>query len=355
MTDSIRLVVICLAFWILCQAVDGKVQGKAIIIDTDIFGDVDDVGALAIANLLQNCGLADIRGVAINTHSKYGALAASAINTYYGNNDIPIATLRPLSNDIWTDTDFFNRGDFASKIGMTFPKALKDAEDTKTPIQLYREVLEAAEDDSLTIVSIGFLNNLASLLETPKTSALLGSKIHELVIMGGNYPGGWEYNFGHQDPACTARVLHDWPTNIPITYVGFELGIDILSGQGMRNASPPESPVLAAYEYYVGRCSTVRESWDPVTMLYAILGLDGFDKIGLQSPLVYANEHGYNSIVDATGTNTWVNDSTVTNQHWLTLKDGVSNTTMSAILNKLYVQDTNTHSCDMASKMHEEL
>ena len=50
---------------------------QPIIIDTDIFSDCDDVGALALANVLHNCGLADLRGIAINTPSKYGALAAS--------------------------------------------------------------------------------------------------------------------------------------------------------------------------------------------------------------------------------------------------------------------------------------
>lgn len=50
---------------------------QPIIIDTDLFGDVDDIGALTIANVLQNCGLADLRGVIINTPSMYGAPAAS--------------------------------------------------------------------------------------------------------------------------------------------------------------------------------------------------------------------------------------------------------------------------------------
>lgn len=50
---------------------------QPIIIDTDIFSDVDDLGAIATANVLHNCGLADLRGVAINTQSRYGALATS--------------------------------------------------------------------------------------------------------------------------------------------------------------------------------------------------------------------------------------------------------------------------------------
>jgi hypothetical protein len=75
-----------------------------IIVDTDIFSDVDDVGALAVANVLHNCGLADLLGVVVNTNSKYGALAASVINTYYGNGDVPIAALRPLTNESFFDS-----------------------------------------------------------------------------------------------------------------------------------------------------------------------------------------------------------------------------------------------------------
>ena len=50
---------------------------QPIIIDTDLFSDVDDVGALAVANILHNCGLADLKGVVLNTPSHYGPLAAS--------------------------------------------------------------------------------------------------------------------------------------------------------------------------------------------------------------------------------------------------------------------------------------
>lgn len=56
---------------------DSANQRQPIIIDTDLFSDVDDVGALAIANVLHNYGLADLRGIVLNTPSHYGALAAS--------------------------------------------------------------------------------------------------------------------------------------------------------------------------------------------------------------------------------------------------------------------------------------
>ena len=93
---------------------------QPIIIDTDLFGDVDDIGALAIANVLQNCGLADLKGVIINTPSEHGAPAASvstlfvsrlsqatniskSICSYFGNPEVPVAALRPLSNVTFFD------------------------------------------------------------------------------------------------------------------------------------------------------------------------------------------------------------------------------------------------------------
>jgi hypothetical protein len=54
-----------------------ELSPKPVIIDTDIFSDVDDIGALAVANTLHKCGIVDLRAVVINTPSEYGVLAAS--------------------------------------------------------------------------------------------------------------------------------------------------------------------------------------------------------------------------------------------------------------------------------------
>ena len=61
----------------LLYTAEAQSSPQAIIIDTDLFGDVDDVGALAIANVLHNCGLAELKGVIVNTPSHFGAPAAS--------------------------------------------------------------------------------------------------------------------------------------------------------------------------------------------------------------------------------------------------------------------------------------
>lgn len=62
-------------------------------------------------------------------------------------------------------------------------------------MELYREVLSAAEDSSITIVSLGYFDNLEVLLnsEADTYSELSGMdlitrKVTELVVMGGEYP-----------------------------------------------------------------------------------------------------------------------------------------------------------------------
>lgn len=220
---------------------------------------------------------------------------------------------------------------------------------------MYRKILESAEDKSIKIISIGFLTNLAHLLqsESDRSSTfsgpdLISSKVSELVVMGGkypSYPSGFEFNFGHQDPESTAYVLQNWPRNVSITYSGYELGANILTGKGLRENSPANSPILDAYQWYVGRGSTMREAWDPITTLYGILGLDGFSKLGMKPMLAFANEYGYNRLTSRNGSNAWVNDTSVTNQHWLKLANGVTNSSMAWLLDQFLVHNPVERRC----------
>ncbi|CAI4214286.1 unnamed protein product [Parascedosporium putredinis] len=260
-------------------------SARMVVIDTDLFSDVDDVGSLAIANVLHGCNVVNVTGIAINTHSKYGALAASVINTHFGNLDIPVAAIRPLSNHTFFDIYAFrSHGEYAAKLAHNWPRSINDSSMTPTPVSLYRRVLSSAEDNSVTIISLGFLTNLATLMDShaDAISPLMGR---------------------------------------------FELGKDVISGAGLASLAPSSSPIRAAYEWYVGRCSTLRESWDPITTLYGILGLEPHPELGIGKTFEYANDFGYNW-VSPDGSNAWVNDSRVTNQHWLKLTDLTTNTSL---------------------------
>lgn len=276
----------------------------------------------------------NLLAVNINYPSSYSALAASAILSHYGHGDVPIGIPRPISNETYIDTRYFERGEFTSKVAYQWrcedcavPWGHVD-DDAWDPVALYRKVLSEAADGSVTIASIGFLNNLAGLLNSSGDSyseltgpGLIESKVAELVVMGGGYPTGHEFNFWSYDPLATAHVINNWKGS-PIVFSGVELGGNVSTGGDLMARGPPRDPVRAAYTYYT--YNTSRFSWDPLTMVYAIDGLGMLFEFG--------NDVGYN-FVHANGSNVWVVDEGISNQHWLKLK--VDNVTAARSLDQL--------------------
>ncbi|EAQ84113.1 hypothetical protein CHGG_10517 [Chaetomium globosum CBS 148.51] len=69
-----------------------------------------------------------------------------------------------IDTDLFSDVDwYFTLGEYASKVAYHFSGgSLRwgHAEDAWDPVELYRKVLSEAEDSSVTIVSIGFLDNV---------------------------------------------------------------------------------------------------------------------------------------------------------------------------------------------------
>ena len=73
---------------------------------------------------------------------------------------------------------------------------LQDTLKSPNPVDLYRKILDKAQDDSITIVSIGFFDNLALLLDSGPDAysnltgrELIATKVKDLIVMGGDYPG----------------------------------------------------------------------------------------------------------------------------------------------------------------------
>jgi hypothetical protein len=153
---------------------------------------------------------------------------------------------------------------------------------------------------------------------------LIAAKVSELVIMGGGYPSGHEYNFRGDKPTASAHVVNNWKGRI--TYSGAELGGNVFSGAPLNVGGPEDDPVRAAYRWYLGY-NISRQSWDPLTILYACQGLGGLFE--------YANDFGYNYVFP-NGSNTWVYDQATTNQHWLRLK--VDNVTVGEELDQLFMK-----------------
>ncbi|KAI4634316.1 uncharacterized protein J4E87_001489 [Alternaria ethzedia] len=311
-------------------------ETKNLFVDADLFEAIDDTAALLLACTLPNTNLLAVN---INVNSTYSAYAASAIVNHYGYSSVPIGLPRPYTNI--TSPEPFG-GEYASKVaagwsGGSVPNG--QVNKTLDPVELYRKTLAEAKNNSVTVVSIGFMGSLSGLLNTTsdKYSALDGyalvkAKVKELVVMGGGYSQepaiDAEYNFAIQN---APHVINTWPDCVPMTFLGAEVGVEVLSGARFTVCGPPNDPVKSAWEYW-GSYNTSEYSWDFLTMVYAGRGLGSWFE--------YGNENGYNFLFP-NGTNVWVEDERRTSQHYLKLK--ASNETVSKEMDNLLLRGAWTH------------
>jgi purine nucleosidase len=260
-----------------------------VIFETDLGGDVDDVGALSVLNKLADGKECEILACNSNLvdQDKAAAAAIDAINTYYGRPNIPIGT--------YQGTVYPNKvkSPYTSQLRDEFPHTAKPDDQQPKALDVYRKTLAAAPDGSVKIVSVGFLINLEDLLKSPPDANsplsgvdLVKKKVQQLVVMGGAYPAGGEWNFqGAGSGPHTQYVVENWPT--PILFSGFEIGGAITTGK--LAAADPKSPVRRAYELF--NHFSGRQSWDLTAVLAAVrdpeiywtIQKDGYCKVDPQS------------------------------------------------------------------------
>jgi purine nucleosidase len=275
-----------------------------VIFDTDMASDVDDVGALAILHALADLGEAEVLAVGISSRNEHVGPCLDAINTWYGRPDIPIGYQRGIQVGYPRDSGDETESRYAEAVGKAFPHRLARSSDAPDAALLYRKVLAAQPDGSVVIVSVGFLSNLRSLLDTPGDAVsawsgeeLVRRKVRLWVCMGGKFPNGrfddgnGEYNL-RVDTMASLRALNDWPT--PIVFSGFEIGARVFTGERLRDA-PQANPVRAAYLHFNGLKD--RQSWDQAAVLYAVRGAAGYwteSEPGLCLMHAQAGRGGYN-------------------------------------------------------------
>ncbi|MFC1619468.1 hypothetical protein ACFL45_05940 [Candidatus Neomarinimicrobiota bacterium] len=248
------LAIVMVSFSMNCQD-----QKPKIIFETDMCFDVDDVGALAVLHALQNKGETEILAVSFNEVHPSGAAAIDAINTWYGRGDLPIGVYKKP----FPDPDSSKYLDHLTK----FPHNL-DADSAPSALDVYKNVLKEQPDHSVTIVAVGFVNNLNDLLnDSPE---LVAKKVKELVIM--MYVDGDSFNLvrhGQQD--ASLNILHNWPTPIVLSPPGPE----VLTGPALES-TPVDNPVREAYYKFFGDKFLGRSSWDQLAVLYGVRGVEDY-------------------------------------------------------------------------------
>jgi inosine-uridine nucleoside N-ribohydrolase len=265
-------------------------QPVAIIFDTDIAEDYDDVGALTILHVLAAKGEAKILATISSNSFETTAPAISVLNDYFGRPDIPIGiTKRKEPNRPCPQG-------WAQAIIKNYPHHLSSNSEAREAVALYREILSGQPDNSVTIVTVGFFTNIADLLSSPpdQYSALNGKqlvnkKVKQLVSMAARLDEG--RNSGKEYNVCTdvkasQKVFEEWRK--PFIISPFELGVQLLTGIPLiKDSSIQNSPVKDAFTIALQKDEneTGRMSWDETAVLAAVRGAEPYfsvRKINLQ-------------------------------------------------------------------------
>ena len=142
--------------------------GERVIFDTDLGDDVDDAGTFAVLHALADRGEIEILAVGIVNGHPDAVPCADAINTWYGRPDLPLGSIAKDRAPIRRDT--FKMGAVAA----AYPHDLTQAT-APDVVGLYRRVLAAQPDRSVTLVVVGQATNVADLLRSgPDAHSPLG-------------------------------------------------------------------------------------------------------------------------------------------------------------------------------------
>ena len=147
-----------------------------IIFDSDMGPDYDDVGAITLLHNFADEGKANILATIGSTKYENVASVFSVFNTYFKRPNIPVAVPKGNALDLrdwqhWTDS-----------VVADYPHAINNNNDVPDAVALYRRILSIQPDNSVTIISVGFLTNLKNLLQskgdmfTPLTGEQLVNK-----------------------------------------------------------------------------------------------------------------------------------------------------------------------------------
>jgi pyrimidine-specific ribonucleoside hydrolase len=267
-----------------------------VIFDTDMGPDYDDVGAITMLHAFADKGEARILATMASTKYEGVAAVLNVFNTYFKRPDTPIGVPKGRALELkdfqhWTDT-----------VMARYPHRIKTNSEVPDAVSLYRKVLSQEPDNSVTIITVGFLTNIASLLQSKGDGysplngvELVRKKVNKLVSMAGRFPAGSEFNV-REDAAAAKYAFENFPK--PVLYSGVEIGFKIKSGLPLiHNTAIRNNPVKDTFRIGISKAEGDREgrmSWDQSAVLIGVRGYETWYNI-VKGKIA----------VDEKGTNTW--------------------------------------------------
>jgi hypothetical protein len=190
---------------------------------------------------------------------------------------------------------------YSNVLAQELPHAIRSSSQAQPAVPLYRRLLAAQPEHSVTVVAIGGETNLAGLLRSGPGQgsslpgrALVAAKVKKLVVEDGLFPtGGPPFTNERLDPAATAYLVgtHGWPTSI--AWVDGFIGINTKVGGTLCTSVSPKNPMRIVYTKLFNCGPPGDGDWDGPTLLYAVEGASGiFSELGQGGAAVINSEGG---------------------------------------------------------------
>ncbi|MBE6562026.1 MAG: hypothetical protein E7662_12970 [Ruminococcaceae bacterium] len=239
---------------------------RTFIFGTDWWTDCDDAVALRMLARAHNAGEIRLAGIIINACMEDSVRSLDAFLAMEKCRGIPLGLDKEAA-------DFGGKPKYQQRLAAS-GASCKSNDDAEDALRLYRRLLSDA-DSPLELIEVGYPQAIAALLESggddisPKSGMeLVREKAAKVWCMAGKWDDnpGRENNFARNARSRAGGAILCEKCPVPITFLGWEIGFDVLSGGKLTDGDPLKQ-VLADHGSPNGRCS-----WDPMTALMAIIG-----------------------------------------------------------------------------------
>lgn len=278
-----------------------------VIFETDMGNDVDDAMALDMLYKAIDDKKVNLLAVMSNNESPYSVGYIDILNNWYGYPTIPIGWIKGKNDSVSNMVNYAEKVcEIKNEKGLPyFTRSWSDPQSVTEASKLYRQILAKQPDQSVTIISVGFSTNIASLLVTQPDEIsplsgrdLVARKVKLLSVMAcsfGEHPIA-EFNV-RTDVRAAKTVFSSWPTKIVVA--PFEAGNSVeypaTSIENDFKWSAGKHPLIEAYRVYLPMPYN-RPTWDLIPVLYVLDPLSLYFSCSKQG-IISIDDKGYSSFI----------------------------------------------------------
>jgi len=227
-------------------------------------------------------GRCRLLGVVVDREGEDCAACADVMGTYFGHGDVPIGLVRDGIKNPAVWIDYKALPTHADQDGKPmFQRTVADYSQLPDGWQLYRSLLAAQPDHSVSIVSTGFVTCLAQLLLSEADSyspldgvELVRRKVKCIYVMGGVFGEAEEPDFNLAQGIGFAKTFFQlWPQEVDMVFSPMEVGQDVeyTPEQVIADIDWTDAhPIKQVYMTY--NCNTGQRMWDAMAAIHAVEG-----------------------------------------------------------------------------------